>query len=185
MESLPEIAAAVGIVPTLHKLPALVSLPGLDSPAIDIPGVELLTHSGSSPAKAAADAPESRAGRERPGTAGRVDTHSGPLARVQASPGLAATPATTMVSAARKRPAEPREAPDIERVRRLIPGTTGAVGPPVAASAGAAASAASGSGPALLATLVLVFLSIAAGWLLTGVGLPRLKPRSSRLERPG
>jgi hypothetical protein len=185
MESLPEIAAGVGIVPTLHKLRALVSLPGLVSARIDIPGLEVLTHSGTSPAKTAADAPESRAGRERPGTAGRVATHSGPLARVQASPALAATPATTMVGATRKRPAEPRADRDIKRVRRLIPGTTGAVGPPVAAAAYAAASAASGSGPALLATLVLVFLSVAAGWLLTGVGLPRLKPRSSRLERPG
>jgi len=99
---------------------------------------------------------------------------------------FATTAATIVAGSARKqRLADPRESRDIKRVRRLLPATTGDVGPPVAASAGAAGAAASGSGPALLTTLVLVLLSFAAGSVLTGVGLPRLTPRSSRLERPG
>ena len=182
LEVLPEMTALVGIVPTFD------SLPGLDSPIVQLPRLEGLTDSGSSPTKPAADAPESRAGRERPGTAGRVATHAGPPARVQASPVFAATPAAIVPGTARQLLADPRESRDIRRMRRLVPATTGAVGPPVAASAasaGAAGAAASGGGPGLLTTLVLVFLSFAAGALLVGVGLPRLTPPSSRLERPG
>jgi hypothetical protein len=37
----------------------------------------------------------------------------------------------------------------------------------------------------VLTTLILLFLSYLAGALVAGVGLPRLKLRATRLERPG
>lgn len=55
----------------------------------------------------------------------------------------------------------------------------------MAAAAAAPAAAGSGGGPAALTVLILIFMSFLAGALLAGVGLPRLQPRSSRLERPG
>lgn len=66
----------------------------------------------------------------------------------------------------------------------MIPGQSGPPAPSTAV-ASAAAVAGAGAAPAMLTTLTLLLLSFLAGALIAGVGLPRLKPRAKRLERPG
>jgi hypothetical protein len=181
--TLPELGYGRGILRGLD----LDSLTGVDLPlpaGIDLPDLDMPADL-SAKAESAADAPESRAGRERPGSVDRLVTTSAPLARVQASLPLVAASALIAATPPRKRLAARSGARDTKRRGGLIPAGHGSAGPPATASAGAAAAAASGSGPGLLTTLVLASLSIVAGWLLAGVGLPRLKLRSSRLERPG
>jgi hypothetical protein len=56
---------------------------------------------------------------------------------------------------------------------------------PSVAVASAAGAGGGGTAPAILATLSFLFLCLLAGALIAGVGLPRLKRRAARLERPG
>jgi hypothetical protein len=184
-ETLPEIASGEGILEGIETLPSLEGLPGLELPLPPLEDLDVLGHerASSSPAESResrADDPAARAERTRPVTTLPTPA-GGPPTQVQASPILAAAPAATP----RKPVVERRRGRDITDSRGAIPTFLGMVGPPVATSAAGAASAASGGAPALLTPLVIVFASFVAGWLLVGVGLPRLKPRSSRLERPG
>jgi hypothetical protein len=84
--------------------------------------------------------------------------------------------------------AEPRKREkrrDIARDHRLIPADAGPPAPSGAVASAAAAGGGAGASSAVLTTLILLLLSFLAAALVAGVGLPRLKPRASRLERPG
>jgi hypothetical protein len=162
------------------EMPSIESLSDLELPL----GPMIAELQAAPPAtESAADAPESRAG-ERPGVPSRLFPHGGLGARVQAPP--VAAPAASVLAApiARKIAPERRSGRDTKRARGLIPASNGIAGPSLAAASAAGAAGAS-SGPALLTTLLLALLSFFASALLAGAGLPRLKPRSSRLERPG
>jgi hypothetical protein len=170
----------------IADMPSIESLADIELPIADIelpiaglPGVQV------SPAQAdsAADAPESRGGRERPGFPSRLFPHGGLGARVQAPP-LVPAAAVLAAPGVRKIAPERQSGRDIKHARGLIPASNGIAGPSLAAASAAGAAGAS-SGPALLTTLLLALLSFFASALLAGAGLPRLKPRSSRLERPG
>jgi len=180
----PMITNSGGLLPDMLALPALERFTNLELPP-GFPVSALLGLAAPDSVSAAdetvADALEARAVRERPGMAVRALPGGGPWTRAQASaaePPAAALPAAAGV----ERPGPERHSGrDIKRARDVIPVPGGIAGP----SAAAASAAAAGSGPALLAKLVLALLSLFASALLASGGLPRLKPRGARLERPG
>jgi hypothetical protein len=77
----------------------------------------------------------------------------------------------------------PAASRDTSAAQTAIP-AGGASAPPAGAASGIAPGGA-GSAPAVLTALILLCLSILAVAMLVGVGLPRLKLRAARLERPG
>ena len=177
--TLPNIDA---IIDSLDGLPSLDDVVLADIPTIAIPNLP-----GSKSAKPAAGAPESRAGRERSGGSSVLATRDGSAARAQSPHAIALAPAAVAAvrTAAAERPETRDAARDTTRKRRAIPAEKGPAGVPLAAAAAAPAAAGSSGGPAALTVPILIFMSFVASALLAGVGLPRLKPRSSRLERPG
>jgi outer membrane biosynthesis protein TonB len=180
--TLPNIDAIVDSLTSIDSLPSLGGVVIADLPPITIPKLP-----GAKPAKPAAGAPESRAGRERPGGSSLPASRGGPAAWARSPSAIALAPAAVAAvrPAAAERPETRRAARDTTRKRRAIPAEKGPAGVPMAAAAAAPAAAGSGGGPAALTMLILIFMSFLAGALLAGVGLPRLQPRSSRLERPG
>ena len=180
-------------VPGIGHLPGMPdfdALPGLESLA-SLPGIAgaipFTTSPGFLPGKPAADAPASRAARERPGAPSNLASlgYSAAWAQAHPSGGVAAfvAPSAAAVKGAERAQKRGKDR-DISRDHRLISADLGSPAPALAVASAAAAAGAGGSS-AVLTTLILLFLSYLAGALVTGVGLPRLKLRATRLERPG
>jgi hypothetical protein len=187
--SLPGIEALVGVLPGLPAaaVAELEALPGIDSlPGIaGLPEDVLPNIAGPAPAKPAADAPESRAGRERSGNRDGLFPRGGPgaWARAPQPEGVALLVAPrAQPRPVAERAAKRRAGRDITATRDAIPAPAGQFGTAMAA---ASAAAAGGAAPGILTTPALLSLSLLAGALIVGLGLPRLEPRAARLERPG
>ena len=175
----------VGTLPIVVGIPDVDDLVDLDSlPGIDVPDTEIST--GGEPAKPAADAPESRAGRARSGGTSPLPSRGGSAVWAQPPPSgeIAVLSAGAAAKPAVNRTAKRPSGRDTTRVRPLVPAHSIPMAPS-AAVASAAGAAGGGAAPAILAPLTILFLSLLAGALIAGVGLPRLKRRAARLERPG
>jgi len=172
-------------LPGLETLPGMESLPGIES----LPDLDILDTSispGGTPGKPAADAPESRAGRARSGGTSPLLPRGGSVVWAQPPPsaGIAVLATPAVGKPAVKRASKRARSRDTTRARQLIPALS-APRAPSAAVASAAGAAGAGGAPAVLTPLTLLVLSLLAGTLIAGVGLPRLKRRAARLERPG
>jgi hypothetical protein len=164
------------------SLPDLGSLvPGVDLPPLPVVGVPDLSNDGAAAGH-----------RTARGALARAPRHAAPSTRV-AHGALAQGPriaAATFPLAAPPNARPGGERPRAGRHSRGDIGRRGAViphvpdGPPVAVASSAAAATA-GAAPALLETLLSLLICFAASTLLVAVGLPRLRPRAARLERPG